>query len=89
MNVPLLDLVAQYDGIKDQVLRAMMTVVERQGFIMGPEVALLETEIARLGGIELIAGMPVEVFMQTDSRTVISYLVRPLSEQIDRAFRER
>ena len=48
MNVPLLDLVAQYDGIKDQVLRAMMTVVERQGFIMGPEVALLETEIARL-----------------------------------------
>jgi dTDP-4-amino-4,6-dideoxygalactose transaminase len=48
VNVPLLDLVAQYDGIKDQVLRAMMTVVERQGFIMGPEVALLETEIARL-----------------------------------------
>ena len=48
MNVPLLDLVAQYDGIKDQVLRAMMTVVERQGFIMGPEVAQLETEIARL-----------------------------------------
>ena len=48
MNVPLLDLVAQYDGIKDEVLRAMMTVVERQGFIMGPEVAQLETEVARL-----------------------------------------
>ena len=48
MNVPLLDLVAQYDGIKDEVLRAMMTVVERQGFIMGPEVAQLEAEVARL-----------------------------------------
>jgi dTDP-4-amino-4,6-dideoxygalactose transaminase len=48
VNVPLLDLVAQYDGIKDEVLRAMMTVVERQGFIMGPEVAQLETEVARL-----------------------------------------
>ena len=39
---------AQYPGIKDEVLRAMMTVVERQGFIMGPEVAQLETEVAGL-----------------------------------------
>ena len=39
MNVPLLDLVAQYRAIKDDVLRAMMTVIERQAFIMGPEMA--------------------------------------------------
>ncbi len=50
VNVPLLDLVAQYSGIKEDVLRAMMTVVERQGFIMGPEVAQLEGEVARLSG---------------------------------------
>ncbi|MBA3318682.1 MAG: DegT/DnrJ/EryC1/StrS family aminotransferase [Gemmatimonadales bacterium] len=50
MNVPLLDLVAQYHGIKDDVVRAMMTVVDRQGFIMGPEVAQLETEVAKLSG---------------------------------------
>ena len=48
MNVPLLDLVAQYDGVKDEVLRAMMAVVERQGFIMGPEVAELEDAVAQL-----------------------------------------
>ena len=48
MNVPLLDLVAQYNGIKDDVLRAMMAVVERQGFIMGPEVAELEDRVAQL-----------------------------------------
>lgn len=48
MNVPLLDLVAQYQTIKDDVLAAMMIVIERQGFIMGPEVSRLETEIARL-----------------------------------------
>ena len=48
MNVPLLDLVAQYRGIKDDVLRAMMTVIERQGFIMGPEVGQLENEVAAL-----------------------------------------
>ena len=48
MNVPLLDLVAQYRGIKDDIDRAVMAVVERQGFIMGPEVARLETAVARL-----------------------------------------
>ena len=48
MTVPLLDLVAQYQTIKDDVLAAMMAVIERQGFIMGPEVARLEAEIAHL-----------------------------------------
>ncbi len=50
MNVPLLDLVAQYQGIKDSVLPAIMSVIERQGFIMGPEVAQLEAQVARLSG---------------------------------------
>ena len=48
MNVPLLDLVAQYQDIKDDVLAAMMKVIERQSFIMGPEVGQLEVEIAKL-----------------------------------------
>ena len=48
MNVPLLDLVAQYREIKDDVLRAMMAVIERQAFIMGSEVGQLEAEIARI-----------------------------------------
>ena len=48
MNVPLLDLVAQHQGIKDSVLPAVMSVIERQGFIMGPEVGQLEVQVARL-----------------------------------------
>jgi dTDP-4-amino-4,6-dideoxygalactose transaminase len=48
VTVPLLDLVAQYRSIKDEVLSAVMAVVERQGFIMGPEVAQLEAEVAKL-----------------------------------------
>jgi dTDP-4-amino-4,6-dideoxygalactose transaminase len=48
VHVPLLDLVAQYHTIKDDVLAAMMKVIERQTFIMGPEVGQLEAEIARL-----------------------------------------
>ncbi len=48
MTVPLLDLVAQYRAIKDDVLPAMMKVIETQHFIMGPEIPQLEVEIARL-----------------------------------------
>jgi dTDP-4-amino-4,6-dideoxygalactose transaminase len=48
VNVPLLDLVAQYRAIEKDVLAAIMSVVERQAFIMGPEVAQLESAIAQL-----------------------------------------
>src|SRR5918992_5764101 len=48
VNVPLLDLIAQYREIKNDVLAAMMAVIQRQSFIMGPEVPRLEEEIARL-----------------------------------------
>jgi membrane fusion protein, type I secretion system len=45
-------------------------------------------EAARLGLKALIPGMPVEVFMKTTDRNVLSYLVKPLRDQIARAFRE-
>jgi dTDP-4-amino-4,6-dideoxygalactose transaminase len=48
MNVPMLDLVAQFATIKDEVVPAMMKVVETQQFIMGPSVPQLEAEIAKL-----------------------------------------
>ncbi|HKI96520.1 MAG TPA: DegT/DnrJ/EryC1/StrS family aminotransferase [Gemmatimonadales bacterium] len=48
MGVPLLDLRAQYDTIKDEVLPALMRVVESQHFIMGSEVAELEEAVASL-----------------------------------------
>lgn len=50
MNVPLLDLVAQYRAIKDEVLPALQEVIESQQFIMGPAVAQLEADVARLSG---------------------------------------
>jgi dTDP-4-amino-4,6-dideoxygalactose transaminase len=48
VNVPLLDLVAQYRTIKDEVLPALQEVIESQQFIMGPAIAGLEAEVARL-----------------------------------------
>jgi dTDP-4-amino-4,6-dideoxygalactose transaminase len=46
--VPLLDLVAQYQTLKDEVLPALLRVVERQQFILGEEVGQLETALARV-----------------------------------------
>jgi dTDP-4-amino-4,6-dideoxygalactose transaminase len=48
VNVPLLDLVAQYRAIKDEVRPALDAVIESQQFIMGPPVPRLESAIAAL-----------------------------------------
>src|SRR5260370_28742060 len=48
MNVPMLDLVAQYNAIKDAVVPGMMKVVETKQCIMGRAVPQLEIEVARL-----------------------------------------
>jgi HlyD family secretion protein len=53
-------------------------------------IAVPPQEIARLGDeIKLVPGMPVEVFVQTSPRTVLSYVIRPFHDQLARAFRER
>ena len=39
--------------------------------------------------LQLVPGMPVESFIVTDERTVLSYLMKPLNDQIAKAFRER
>ena len=49
---------------------------------------LAEGETARLDGLTLLPGMPVEAHIRTGSRTVPSYLLKPLSDQIARAMRE-
>ncbi len=52
-------------------------------------VSLDPKEIARLGSAKIVPGMPVEVFVQTGDRTALSYLLKPLDDQISRAFKEQ
>jgi HlyD family secretion protein len=52
-------------------------------------VSMPPEEIARLGDVKLIPGMPVEAFVQTGDRTMMSYLMKPLHDQLMRAFREK
>jgi len=49
----------------------------------------LPKEIARVGELRLTAGMPVESFIQTQQRTVMTFLTKPLVDQITRTFREQ
>ena len=48
MPVPLLDLRAQHASIRDEIVPAMMSVVESQGFILGAPVDRLEEDVAKL-----------------------------------------
>jgi HlyD family secretion protein len=52
-------------------------------------IMLPEEERRLLAGLQLVSGMPAEVFMQTGSRTMLSYLFKPILDQFQRAFVER
>lgn len=49
-NVPLLDLKPQLTSLRDEIYRAVQGVIESQHFILGPEVARFEEEIAAFVG---------------------------------------
>ncbi|GEP09341.1 hypothetical protein MMMDOFMJ_1096 [Methylobacterium gnaphalii] len=48
-----------------------------------------EAQKEKLGQARLVPGMPVEAFLQINERSVLSFLTKPLADQIARAWRER
>ena len=52
-------------------------------------IAMAADQLERLGDVKLLPGMPVEAFVQTGDRTMLSYLIKPLHDQFMRAFREK
>ena len=57
MNVPSLDLKAQYQTIRDEMERKILAVLGSQGFVLGPEVEALERELASLHGTKFGIGV--------------------------------
>jgi HlyD family secretion protein len=51
--------------------------------------SIQEDQVRHLEGLKLVPGMPAEIFIQTQERTPLQYLLKPLREQISRTFRER
>ncbi|SDH66447.1 HlyD family type I secretion periplasmic adaptor subunit [Bosea robiniae] len=61
--------------------------VSGQSFYIGE--VQMEGVATALGDRRLLPGMPVEVFISTESRTALSYLMKPLIDHAERGFRER
>jgi HlyD family secretion protein len=54
------------------------------------QVVLAEGEIEKLpANNALVPGMPAEVYVETGARSILSYVVKPLTDVLSRAFRER
>ncbi len=58
-----------------------------QQYYLG-QIALSDDAKQKLQGLELLPGMPVEVFVSTGARTAFSYMSKPITDQFNRAFRE-
>jgi len=57
MPVPLLDLKAQYEPLREQILAAITRVCDSQRFILGPETQALERELAGMLGVTDAVGV--------------------------------
>lgn len=51
-------------------------------------IAISDEELRKLDKARISVGMPVETFIQTEQRTILQYIIRPLSDQLKRALRE-
>lgn len=52
------------------------------------EITLPQDQTARLDGITLLPGMPVDSFIRTGARTPMAYLLKPFTDYFRKAFRE-
>jgi HlyD family secretion protein len=72
------------------LVSADVTLDQRTGLsFYTVRIGVSSVELARMGDQRLIPGMPVEVFIQTTIRTVMSYFMRPFQDQLAKAFREK
>lgn len=76
------------DGTVQQVSADLMRDDVRTPPYYLARISLPESSLRRLGGKALIPGMPADVMIETDRRSVMTYLTKPLGDQIARAFRE-
>lgn len=51
-------------------------------------ITLSANQVARLGDVKLVPGMPVQAFIKTGDRSVMSYILAPLQDQLNLTFRE-
>jgi HlyD family secretion protein len=76
------------DVVRDlNVQRAQQAEPGREHYIV--RVELPAGSRGKLGKLALLPGMPAEVHFRTGDRSIVSYLLKPLNDQIGSTFRER
>ena len=50
-------------------------------------IGVTDKDFQRIGNLKVKIGMPVEAYVETGARTILSYLIKPLMDQASRAFR--
>ncbi len=53
------------------------------------QVVVADAELGRIGDVALVPGMPINAFLQTGERSVLSYLTQPMMDHVNKAFREQ
>jgi HlyD family secretion protein len=79
----------EVDGRVERVSADVMADPKTDQSYYTARIDLPGEELSRLGEVRLVPGMPVEAHLQIGERTVISYLTKPLMDQIARSWRER
>ncbi|MTE01796.1 HlyD family type I secretion periplasmic adaptor subunit [Paracoccus sp. YIM 132242] len=78
----------EIDGVLGRVSAdAMVDEATRMPYYRA-EVTIPADQLAKLGDLVLVPGMPVEVYIQTGERSPMAYLMKPLADYFNRAFRE-
>lgn len=78
----------ELDGRVMQVSADAFVDERTQASFYRAEIRLLDGEVEKLEGQAILPGMPVEAFIRTDDRTPLAYLVKPLADYFNKAFRE-
>ncbi len=52
------------------------------------QISISKAELSKIGGLQLVPGMPAEILIKTGERQVISYLMKPLLDSFARTFRD-
>ncbi len=75
------------DVVRDSQPRSQASPPAQDYYVV--RITLSGESRAKLGKLALLPGMPAEVHLGTGDRTILSYLVKPLRDQLAMTFKER
>lgn len=79
----------ELEGVVDSVSGDLIRDQATQSAYYAVRITLPPEEIAKLGDVRLIPGMPAESFIRTEPRTALGYLLKPVKDNFARALKER